>query len=150
VRLLKKKRPVDHEHDGSCINLVDNKPIKKERAGFSNPTYRKYFRIGEVAELVGEKPHVLRFWESEFPSIRPRKSPSGQRVYAQQDVELLLRIRSLLKERGFTIEGARRELRAWDDDSFEGITAGYRRSRELLVAIRAEAVSILAELEEGL
>lgn len=69
-----------------------------------------YFRIGEVASLVGVEPHVLRYWEREFRTIRPRKSARGQRVYSRKDVETLMRVRQLLYSEGFTIAGARRRL----------------------------------------
>jgi len=72
-----------------------------------------YFRIGEVSDLVGVKPYVLRYWESEFSDIKPSKSKSGQRLYKRRDVELLLRIRQLLYEERFTINGARKRLREW-------------------------------------
>ena len=70
-----------------------------------------YFRIGEVSDLVGVKPYVLRYWESEFSDIKPSKSKSGQRLYKRRDVEMLLRIRELLYEERFTINGARKRLR---------------------------------------
>src|SRR5580698_3978939 len=73
-----------------------------------------YFRIGEVAGLVGVEPHVLRYWEREFRSIRPSKSAKGQRVYSRRDVENLLRVRELLYGQGFTIAGARKRLRERD------------------------------------
>ena len=69
-----------------------------------------FFRIGEVAGLVGVEPHVLRYWEREFRSIRPTKSAKGQRVYSRQDVENLLRVRDLLYRDGFTIAGAKKKL----------------------------------------
>ena len=69
-----------------------------------------YFRIGEVAELVGVEPHVLRYWEREFRSIRPTKSAKGQRVYSRRDVENLMRVRELLYREGFTIAGAKKKL----------------------------------------
>lgn len=69
-----------------------------------------YFRIGEVAGLVGVEPHVLRYWEREFRSIRPTKSAKGQRVYSRKDVENLLRVRDLLYRDGFTIAGAKKKL----------------------------------------
>src|SRR3954471_6641477 len=69
-----------------------------------------YFRIGEVADLVGVEPHVLRYWEREFRSIRPSKSAKGQRVYSRRDVENLLRVRELLYAQGFTIAGAKKRL----------------------------------------
>src|ERR1700709_2804402 len=71
-----------------------------------------YFRIGEVAKLAGIKPYVLRFWESEFPGLGPKKSGTGHRLYRRKDVELVLEIKRLLYEKRFTIEGARRSLDA--------------------------------------
>lgn len=70
-----------------------------------------YFRIGEVARLLGVAPHVIRFWETEFKSLRPQKSSTGQRVFTRRDVERLVTIRRLLKEERYTLEGARKYLR---------------------------------------
>src|ERR1700724_489895 len=69
-----------------------------------------YFRIGEVARLAGIKPYVLRFWETEFPSLGPRKTGTGHRLYRRKDVELVLEIKRLLYEKRYTIEGARKFL----------------------------------------
>src|SRR5438876_9180193 len=69
-----------------------------------------YFKIGEVSELLGVEPYVLRYWETEFPVLQPKKSGTGHRLYRRKDVELLLRIKHLLKEKRYTIEGARQSL----------------------------------------
>jgi len=69
-----------------------------------------YYRIGEVCEIVGVEAHVLRYWETEFPRLAPPKNKSGQRTYRPKDIELLLRIRKLLYDDGFTIAGARKQL----------------------------------------
>jgi DNA-binding transcriptional MerR regulator len=69
-----------------------------------------YFRIGEVAKLAGIKPYVLRFWESEFGTLGPKKSGTGHRLYRRKDVELVLEIKRLLYDKRFTIEGARKIL----------------------------------------
>lgn len=69
-----------------------------------------YFKIGEVSDLLGVEPYVLRYWESEFTALSPKKSGTGHRLYRRKDVELLLRIKHLLYDRKFTIEGARRTL----------------------------------------
>src|ERR1700720_4173009 len=69
-----------------------------------------YFRIGEVARLAGIKPYVLRFWETEFPSLGPKKSGTGHRLYRRKEVEMVLEIKRLLYEERFTIEGARKFL----------------------------------------
>jgi DNA-binding transcriptional MerR regulator len=71
-----------------------------------------YFRIGEVASLCRLPAYVLRFWESEFPQLKPIKSSTGQRMYRKRDVESVLRIKQLLYGQGFTISGARQQLRA--------------------------------------
>jgi DNA-binding transcriptional MerR regulator len=71
-----------------------------------------YFRIGEVSELCHLPAYVLRFWETEFPQLKPVKSNTGQRMYRRKDVEAVLRIKKLLYEEGFTIAGARQQLRS--------------------------------------
>src|SRR5438477_9484021 len=70
-----------------------------------------YFRIGEVSRLCHLPAYVLRFWETEFPQLKPVKSSTGQRMYRRKDVESVLRIKKLLYEEGFTIAGARQHLR---------------------------------------
>jgi len=72
---------------------------------------RLYFRIGEVSRLCGLPTYVLRFWETEFPQLKPPKSNTGQRTYRRPDVENILRIKKLLYDQGFTIAGARQQLR---------------------------------------
>ena len=70
-----------------------------------------YFRIGEVAKIIGVKPYVLRYWETEFSVLKPGKTPSRHRLYRRRDVETLLEIKYLLYEEGFTIAGARKRLK---------------------------------------
>lgn len=70
-----------------------------------------YYKIGEVAKFTGIKTHVLRYWETEFKAIRPNKSRSNQRLYRRQDVDLILHLKDLLYNQGFTIAGARKKLR---------------------------------------
>jgi DNA-binding transcriptional MerR regulator len=69
-----------------------------------------FFRIGEVCELTDTQPYVLRYWESEFPSLAPAKNNSGQRIYRRRDIETIFRIKTLLYEEGFTIAGAKKKL----------------------------------------
>ncbi len=69
-----------------------------------------FYKIGEVCEHVGVQPHVLRYWESEFPMLAPQKNRAGQRVYRRKDLEIVLRIRELLYDEKFTIAGAKRKL----------------------------------------
>lgn len=108
-----------------------------------------YFRIGEVAELVGVEPHVLRYWEREFRSIRPTKSAKGQRVYSRRDVESLMRVRELLYREGFTIAGAKKKLQrsgVEPQEAREAAAEDASKIREQLVAMRAEIEAFLVEL----
>lgn len=108
-----------------------------------------FFRIGEVAHLVGVEPHVLRYWENEFRSIRPTKSQRGQRVYSRRDVEHLRKIRTLLYEQGFTIAGAKKALRARGVEPHEETDPTFvagNRAREALVEIRHDVEAFLREL----
>jgi DNA-binding transcriptional MerR regulator len=85
-----------------------------------------YFRIGEVARLAGIKPYVLRFWETEFPALDPKKSGTGHRLYRRKEVQLVLEIKRLLYEKRYTIEGARKFLdgRPKNGDSAASVPAG--------------------------
>ena len=73
-------------------------------------TTKPFLKIGEVAKWLGVKPHVLRYWESEFPSLRPKKNPSGQRIYAKADIDAIVEIKNLLYNQRYTISGAKRML----------------------------------------
>jgi DNA-binding transcriptional MerR regulator len=88
-----------------------------------------YYKIREVSEIVGVEAHVLRFWETEFPELSPPKSKSGQRTYRPKDIELLLRIRKLLYEDGFTIAGARKKLGAASGAATEAGSPNSARRR---------------------
>src|SRR5580658_1086467 len=85
---------------------------------------KDFYRIGEVSRLTALKPFVLRYWETEFPMLEPVKSPSGHRLYRQEDVEMVLRIKRLLYDEGFTIAGARRHLREQNEDGEGSGVAG--------------------------
>jgi len=124
----------------------------------ANLPSKLYFRIGEVAELVGVEPHVLRYWEREFRTIRPSKSAKGQRVYSRRDVENLMRVRELLYKEGFTIAGAKKKLaHAAPEHAPESTGAKHggpgarapdaSTSREQLLAMRLEIEAFLAELD---
>lgn len=112
-----------------------------------------YFRIGEVAKLAGIKPYVLRFWESEFSGLGPKKSGTGHRLYRRKDVELVLEIKRLLYEKRFTIEGARKVLEA--KPKRESKAAAPRKQGELFSGtatlfqdLRRELKEIAAMLDE--
>lgn len=102
---------------------------------------RLYFKIGDVAELVGVKPYVLRYWESEFPMLSPEKKSTGQRVYRRSDVETLLMIKHLLYTERYSIEGARRRIRELRK---EGTLKDYR---EKAVAASGAKLDLAAPVE---
>ncbi len=98
---------------------------------------KRYFTIGEVSELCGVKPHVLRYWEQEFPQLKPLKRRGNRRYYQRHDVILIRQIRSLLYEQGFTIGGARQRLSGSEakDDS--------NQSQQIIKQLRTELEEIL-------
>lgn len=111
-----------------------------------------YYRIGEVAGIVGVEPHVLRYWETEFRSVRPQKSAKGQRIYSRRDVETLLKVKDLLYAHRFTIAGARRKLREGGVEPMAPEAQNSeeaKRMREVLVELRGELVALMAEFEHG-
>jgi DNA-binding transcriptional MerR regulator len=98
---------------------------------------KRYFTIGEVSDLCEVKPHVLRYWEQEFPQLKPVKRRGNRRYYQRQDVIMIRQIRSLLYEQGFTIGGARQKLagnEARDDSS---------QSQQIIRQVRAELEELL-------
>ena len=100
-----------------------------------------YFKIGEVAKLVGVKPYVLRYWETEFTIVRPGKTRSKHRLYRRKDVETLLEIRRLLYAERYTIEGAKRRLRE------VAARAPEETPAEALVAVRTELLDLCRLLD---
>src|SRR5271166_6993223 len=105
-----------------------------------------YFKIGEVSELLKVEPYVLRYWETEFPVLSPKKSGTGHRLYRRKDVELLLRIKHLLYDKRFTIEGARQSLQHEAKSNRSKMPELQQRelfTSDPLVGIRVELSSIL-------
>jgi len=109
-----------------------------------------YYRIGEVEEATGVPAYVLRYWESEFKLLRPKKNPAGQRVYRQRDVDLIRRIKTLLYDERLTLEGAKKRLAAEARRVPEQLDLGIkeatyaetlRRIRDRLTALRARLQS---------
>lgn len=105
---------------------------------------RLYYRIGEVSRITGIKPHVLRYWESEFKMIKPHKGSSLQRLYRKKDLELILKIKKLLYEEGFTIAGAKKKIRDMEKEEVkkekfqETQKPANGKDHELLISIREE------------
>jgi DNA-binding transcriptional MerR regulator len=114
---------------------------------------RLYYRIGEVSRITGLKPHVLRYWDSEFKVIKPHKGGSLQRLYRRKDLDLILKIKKLLYEEGFTIAGAKKKIR--DLERLENKPLKLKleekgsngKSHEFLIAIQEELRGIRKMLE---
>ncbi|HQU17321.1 MAG: transcriptional regulator [Chromatiales bacterium 21-64-14] len=102
---------------------------------------KRYFTIGEVSELCGVKPHVLRYWEQEFPQLKPVKRRGNRRYYQHQDVLMIRQIRNLLYDQGFTISGARQQMTGHHarEDS--------QRSYQIIRQLRMELEELLQELK---
>ncbi|MFO7930187.1 MAG: MerR family transcriptional regulator [Desulfosalsimonas sp.] len=101
-----------------------------------------YFRIGEVTEITGLAAYVLRFWESEFPAIKPRRTDSGQRLYRKSDIEAILRVKHLLYDKKFTIQGAKKHLKNAQKQT------GAPGADRVISEIRAELEDIRAILDQ--
>ncbi len=102
---------------------------------------KRYFTIGEVSELCGVKPHVLRYWEQEFPQLKPVKRRGNRRYYQRHDVLMIRQIRSLLYEQGFTIGGARQQL------SGDGAKEDRGQSQQIIRQLRNELEEVLQILK---
>ncbi len=103
-----------------------------------------YFKIGEVATIVGVKPYVLRYWESEFAVLKPTKTRSKHRLYRRRDVEMLLQIKRLLHDERFTIEGARKRLKVVQkEERRQGeLPLADRTYRNLLIRVKKDIESL--------
>ena len=99
----------------------------------------RLYRIGEVSRIADLKPFVLRYWETEFPMLEPVKSSSGHRMYRQEDVDLILKIKRLLYDEGFTIAGARRHMRDLENGSATEPAPGERSAA---AAVESEATQL--------
>ncbi len=102
---------------------------------------KRYFTIGEVSELCGVKPHVLRYWEQEFTQLKPVKRRGNRRYYQRHDVIMIRQIRSLLYEQGFTIGGARQQM------SGEGMKEDNAQSQQIIRQLRTELEEVLQILK---
>ena len=91
------------------------------------PSDKRYFRIGEVSRIIGVEPYVLRYWESEFPEIKPDRADSKQRTYQRKDLEIIMEIKSLLYDEKLTIEGAKKRLRMHSESGSPDPRAELRR-----------------------
>jgi DNA-binding transcriptional MerR regulator len=132
--------------------MTAEKKKRSKARGASDPIIpdKLYFRIGEVASLCRLPAYVLRFWETEFPQLKPVKSSTGQRMYRQRDVENVLRIKKLLYDEGFTIAGARAHLKAELKPSQrqDGLPFPKPRSADHLKRVRQGLQEILGILNK--
>jgi DNA-binding transcriptional MerR regulator len=110
---------------------------------------KRYFTIGEVSELCGVKPHVLRYWEQEFTQLKPVKRRGNRRYYQHHEVLLIRRIRDLLYEQGFTISGARNRLDEGVSSNGRALAARTEAGKADLAAIKSEIKSIIETLGSG-
>ena len=130
---------------------MNDRPNKIELTALPPIPAKRYFTIGEVSELCGVKPHVLRYWEQEFTQLKPVKRRGNRRYYQHHEVLLIRRIRELLYEQGFTISGARNRLdgrghAVAEADEVEMVPAAPTVDVEM---VRAELLDILALLKHG-
>jgi DNA-binding transcriptional MerR regulator len=109
---------------------------------------KPFFKIGEAARLCSVKPYVLRYWETEFRSVRPQKTRSQQRLYRKRDIELLLKIRELLYEQRFTIEGARARLREMGHEEAQRSASPPPIDREALKKIKQGLLDLIRMVED--
>lgn len=111
-----------------------------------------YFKIGEVAKIVGVKPYVLRYWETEFSVLKPGKTQARHRLYRRRDVEMLLAIKQLLYQEGFTIAGAKKKLKDSDRETLSSFPSqpavDDQAYRETLFAIREDLRALQKMLED--
>ena len=105
----------------------------------SNPRQpsKLFYRIGEVSRLAGLEPYVLRYWETEFPQLRPDKGKSGQRLYKKKDLDHILRIKQLLYEEGYTISGAKKKMSGGQGRDVEDVIETAKKElREILEILK--------------
>jgi DNA-binding transcriptional MerR regulator len=116
----------------------------------SLPTGRLYYSISEVSDLVGVKPHVLRYWETQFKMLRPKKGRGGARMYRKRDIEALFEIKQLLYDQRFTIAGARRRILDGKSDEKDQIELPFSKldREETLRALRKDMEGLLNLLRQ--
>lgn len=116
----------------------------------SLPTGKLYYSISEVSDLIGVKPHVLRYWETQFKMLRPRKGRGGARMYRKRDIEVLFDIKQLLYDQRFTIAGARRKILDEKTDGKDQIEMPFTKldREEAIRSLKKDMESLLAMLRQ--
>jgi DNA-binding transcriptional MerR regulator len=110
---------------------------------------REFYAIGEVCELFALKPHVLRYWETQFPALSPPKNRAGNRVYRQRDLDLIALIQHLVRDERYTLEGARARIDELRQEGAASATAGQALEQSFLRSLRGELEEILELLGPG-
>lgn len=122
-----------------------HKPAReKVRAALPVPD-KLFYKIGEVSKIAGVEPYVLRYWETEFPFLKPRKNKSGQRVYIKKDLELVIQVKKMLYQERFTIEGVRKKIGDSLHQNFD-----YRVPGEPVVRSISNPAEVLASVKKKL
>ena len=128
---------------------MNDRPSKTDLIVLPAIPAKRYFTIGEVSELCGVKPHVLRYWEQEFTQLKPVKRRGNRRYYQHHEVLLIRRIRDLLYEQGFTISGARNRLDEGVSSNGRALAARAEAGKADLAAIKSAIKSIIETLGSG-
>ena len=117
---------------------------KSEKSRFAGPDHKLYYSISEVAEMTGLEPYVLRFWEKEFPLLKPKKNRAGNRSYQQKDIDLINQIKHFLYDEGYTIDGAKSKLKTLRYEGEEAkLVTEKMRLKNLLMEVRKELSELL-------
>ena len=128
-------------------NLV-SLPFGEAQESGARESRRLFYRIGEAAKIAGVEPFVLRYWETEFPQIKPTKKTTGQRVYYEEDLKTILKIKKLLYDDGFTIAGARKVLSS-PDEALKLEKEEQKKVRELKRFVRKHLRDLLTTIEKN-
>lgn len=131
---------MDSSHSDPASAAAASAEVQAQNHGLPPIPGKRYFTIGEVSELCAVKPHVLRYWEREFPQLRPVKRRGNRRYYQHRDVVVVRRIRELLYGQGFTIGGARQRMR-------EAAPTGIANPQQALRDLREDLEDLLTELQ---
>lgn len=124
-------------HRSSAENIVAAKKAFPDKL---------FYKIGEVSKIAAVEPYVLRYWETEFPFLKPRKNKSGQRVYVKKDLELVLQIRRLLYEERYTIEGVRKKFGATEEPAQPQTPVVQSPAQEVVERVKKRLREILSQL----
>ncbi len=106
-----------------------------------------YYSISEVSEMTGLKPHILRFWEGEFPALRPRKNRAGNRAYTERDIKVVRLIKQLLYREKYTIEGAKKRLKSDKEFVNSQLSLPFRKKEIDMKEIRADLIELMDMVE---